>query len=485
MNTQELLQKIAKFKEAYESESEPDLKQKYKSKIEQLEKQVAELEASVAKKEEVVEKKEEKKIDNFEEKLKKFKDAFEAESDPELKKRYEKKIKDLESQINSVKVEVKEEKQELKEQKQEVKEAVKEVKSPEKNVRTKAIKKAKKTDEVREEVKKEKKKRSEKLDSIISDLNELIKKSGKLSDKYIGKIMEEIDLKRDAARKAKPFGWRFKGEGDYRVPTKKQRELYPDKVDYEARPNRADIKRRGKILLEDGGQTGKIYNTMYGVGKAKYVVNFHDGVKKHKDGSPFYEIEIFKNKVQFNNFIEKLESEGYSKKYAEGSETKVGNISKNKLKSIAKEYEKNEDENYHSENVVLLAKNFGTDEDIEEAKEILKKHNEEGYLSTENSKKRIDLSLKLIEKARAEMKKEGIEFANGGNVTDKKKDGQRIAKPKGWRWKNEAIEKGLIPKSAMYKTPSKYYRNKYPDYVYYEGRADQSDKKPSRKFISL
>ena len=39
----------------------------------------------------------------------------------------------------------------------------------------------------------------------------------------------------------------------------------------------------------------KKYNIMYGVGKAKYVVNFHDGEKKHKDGSEFYDIQIFKN----------------------------------------------------------------------------------------------------------------------------------------------------------------------------------------------
>jgi ribosomal protein L21 len=78
------------------------------------------------------------------------------------------------------------------------------------------------------------------------------------------------------------------------------------------------------------------------------------------------------------------------------------------------------------------------------------------------------------------------EYAKGGKVKHSKaKDGQRTAKPYGWRWKNEAIEKGLIPKSAVLKTPSKYYRTKYPDLVYWENRPSKSDKKPSRKYISL
>jgi len=172
----------------------------------------------------------------------------------------------------------------------------------------------------------------------MSDLEKLIAKNKKIREKYkteSGRTVRvggrAIDLERDAKRKSKPFGWRFKGKGDYRVPTEAQRRRNPNAVDYEARPNRADVKSKGKVLLEDGG--------------------------------------------------------------------------------------------------MMMAK--------------------------------------------------------GGNVNDRKKDGQRIAKPSGWRWKNEAVEKKLIPKSAMYKTPSKYYREKYPDLVYFENRKDKSDKKPSKRYISL
>ena len=47
------------------------------------------------------------------------------------------------------------------------------------------------------------------------------------------------------------------------------------------------------------------------IGKAKHVVNFHDGVKKHPDGSNFYDIAIFKNKKKMDNFISELKKSGY------------------------------------------------------------------------------------------------------------------------------------------------------------------------------
>lgn len=57
----------------------------------------------------------------------------------------------------------------------------------------------------------------------------------------------------------------------------------------------------------------KTYNTMSNVGKAKYVVNFHDGEKTHKDGSRFYDMSIFKNAKDLENFEKQLKSKGYVK----------------------------------------------------------------------------------------------------------------------------------------------------------------------------
>ena len=67
--------------------------------------------------------------------------------------------------------------------------------------------------------------------------------------------------------------------------------------------------------FENGGEIGdKFYYEQHGIGKAKYTVSYHDGVQKHKDGSPFYGIKIFKNKKDLNEFISKLNKEGYKYK---------------------------------------------------------------------------------------------------------------------------------------------------------------------------
>jgi len=55
----------------------------------------------------------------------------------------------------------------------------------------------------------------------------------------------------------------------------------------------------------------KQYNTMSNVGKAKYVVNMHDGIKTHNDGSNFYDISIFSNKKEMAAFVKKLQADGY------------------------------------------------------------------------------------------------------------------------------------------------------------------------------
>lgn len=55
----------------------------------------------------------------------------------------------------------------------------------------------------------------------------------------------------------------------------------------------------------------KQFNTMYNIGKSRYVINYHDGVSQHKDGSPFFGIMIFRNKKIFNKARKELIAEGY------------------------------------------------------------------------------------------------------------------------------------------------------------------------------
>lgn len=56
----------------------------------------------------------------------------------------------------------------------------------------------------------------------------------------------------------------------------------------------------------------KVFNTQYNIGTVKYVVNFHNGVSKHKDGSTFFDIGIFKNKKKFEKFMKDLRGKGYT-----------------------------------------------------------------------------------------------------------------------------------------------------------------------------
>lgn len=58
----------------------------------------------------------------------------------------------------------------------------------------------------------------------------------------------------------------------------------------------------------------KDFNVMYNVGHAKYVLNYHDGIKKYADDSPFYDISIFKSKKALNIAIQNLIKEGYTRK---------------------------------------------------------------------------------------------------------------------------------------------------------------------------
>ena len=55
----------------------------------------------------------------------------------------------------------------------------------------------------------------------------------------------------------------------------------------------------------------KFYNIQENIGKVKYVINFHDGIKKHKDGSDFYDINTFKNKTNLKKFEQSLLKSGY------------------------------------------------------------------------------------------------------------------------------------------------------------------------------
>lgn len=59
----------------------------------------------------------------------------------------------------------------------------------------------------------------------------------------------------------------------------------------------------------------KTYYELYMGGKIKYTVSIHDGIQTHKDGSPFFGINTFKNQVKKNAFVKDLVKQGYVNKY--------------------------------------------------------------------------------------------------------------------------------------------------------------------------
>lgn len=84
-----------------------------------------------------------------------------------------------------------------------------------------------------------------------------------------------------------------------------------------------------------------------------------------------------------------------------------------RAKSIFELFEANQDDNLHSENAVLLATNFGTDEQIRDAKKILQTHDKVGSLSDSLRQRRDvivrELYPKLLEAAKVERKVEKVE----------------------------------------------------------------------------
>jgi len=255
MNAQEIIAKVSKYKEMLEAESDSDIRARYQKKIKELEASLEEVEKKVEKLEEKVATEEKKELSEAEKKIRKYQDFLDNESDPDLKARYQKKIKELQDSLKEVKEEIKVEKKEVAEQKAEIKKAAKVVKAAKatKVERKEAVKKVEKKVRERKEVSVKRTRRGKKIKEIIDELDKLIAKNKKLKEKYAGK---GVDVKRDAGRSAKPFGYRFVGKHDYRVPTADQIKKGKKRgtIDYEGRPNRSDVYPKRAAKLADGGE---------------------------------------------------------------------------------------------------------------------------------------------------------------------------------------------------------------------------------------
>jgi hypothetical protein len=77
------------------------------------------------------------------------------------------------------------------------------------------------------------------------------------------------------------------------------------------KPNNKFFKMIVGKFSESVNEGQKRYNQKDGVGKSKYVISYHDGKKKHKDGSDFFDIQIFRNKKDLAKFVNTLHKGGY------------------------------------------------------------------------------------------------------------------------------------------------------------------------------
>jgi len=71
----------------------------------------------------------------------------------------------------------------------------------------------------------------------------------------------------------------------------------------------------------------KRFRQQDGIGKAKYTISYHDGKQKHKDGSDFFGIQIFKNKKDLETFRNALLKKGFVEESVnEGVEPQIKKI---------------------------------------------------------------------------------------------------------------------------------------------------------------
>jgi hypothetical protein len=281
MTNQEILDQIAKMEKGLSNPSLPEsAKNVFKGKIANLKAELEKTEAKVEKKEEKLQSEEKKIQSDLEQQIAKLEKGLNNPSLPaSAKEAIKKKIAAAKEEVAKQKAEIKEDVKESAKETKEIKAAVKKLAEVAKKAgKVKTTKKsaaAKPKVESKEgEREKKSEKRQTKLKGMMADLEALIHKNKYLASKYEGK---NVDLDRDAKRPAKPFGYRFVGKGDYRVPTAAQIKegKKTGKIDYEGRPNRADKGPKKEYKFRDGGSVDS-QNAEMVLSKAKELKHHAD-----------------------------------------------------------------------------------------------------------------------------------------------------------------------------------------------------------------
>ena len=96
--------------------------------------------------------------------------------------------------------------------------------------------------------------------------------------------------------------------------------------------------------------------------------------------------------------------------YGKGEEAEVDEAVN--LKKLKKEYEKNEDENRHTENYLLLAKAFGSSSEVKKVEQIMKRNEKQGS----TSKADMDWMYKNINPYYDKIRNEEVELDEKGTA---------------------------------------------------------------------
>jgi len=274
-----------------------------------------------------------------------------------------------------------------------------------------------------------------------------------------------IDIEKDADEPAMKRGVRFsKGLRANQFSGKGNASANKGRRYYEYRLNRADVKQPPKKYpkLEYGGYMAKGGVIEHGLKVGDKITSSFDNIVVVENGSKTFVVNLNVGKRWSEKQWMLLNHGDTSKnsKMSDGGMMAKGGITSTKAKQIFAEYEENEDNNAHSENVVLLAKHFGTEQDLRDAKIILSKHEAIGNLPSYLQEERSSLHNKLYPKLVAAKNKMsgGGYMAKGGEVEAKYKVGDMVYS---YQNKNEAAQISYVKFVAYDSQSGKSDKDKY------------------------
>ena len=111
-------------------------------------------------------------------------------------------------------------------------------------------------------------------------------------------------------------------------------------VGFESESKNRGRAEKSRLKKESVNEGQKRFRIGHNIGRAKYVISFHNGKSKHTDGSDFWDLQIHKNKKSLEKGKEDLRQKGYFEESVNGatkSRLKKETVSRNTLRKIIRE----------------------------------------------------------------------------------------------------------------------------------------------------